>query len=460
MQTLKIKYSVTDEESLLIKQYQEQYSHTLRFAYNRAKENCTDKYIEPLTKQINNINLMDSFFIRSAVKESIVMVKTGQDKIIFGGKKNFIDRCQGKISKDDFLKKRLSPIYSMGEANQKGNRKFQINEDGNSFIFKPSKSTHINLNIASGYRRYKKILLTLYKLQELRELPISYKLNGEYIYISFDETKLNKPREFKKIENRIFAVDLNPNYVGWSVVDWKTSSEFKVVKSGVISIKEINDKEFKLKKSKKNPNGYSSEHPKRIYLNNKRTYEVFQISKHLVNIAKHYQCSLFSMEDLSIESSDKSKGRKYNSLCNKMWNRDKLVLNIQKRCNIIGLQLLKVPSNFSSFIGNFLFRDLGLPDMVLASIEIGRRGYEFNNQYILKKKEIKKNIVQPLIEDFVDRYAKSLEEFGIEGEVRSFSDLYYHFFKNSKRRYRVSLENLNLKFYRCFSRASLIMQNV
>ena len=45
--------------------------------------------------------------------------------------------------------------------------------------------------------------------------------------------------------------------------------------------------------------------------------------------------------------------------------------------------------NYSSFVGNFLFRDLNLPDMTLSSIEIGRRCYEFKTQYIDKTKEKK-----------------------------------------------------------------------
>ena len=53
--------------------------------------------------------------------------------------------------------------------------------------------------------------------------------------------------------------------------------------------------------------------------------------------------------------------------------------NLTKRCNIHNIKLLKVKSEYSSFIGNFLYRHLNLPDMVLASIEIGRRGYEFYN---------------------------------------------------------------------------------
>ena len=51
--------------------------------------------------------------------------------------------------------------------------------------------------------------------------------------------------------------------------------------------------------------------------------------------------------------------------------------------------------------------------MILASIEIGRRGYEFYNQYIVKTKEIKKNIIQPDLNLFNDLVIKSLEEFNI-----------------------------------------------
>jgi hypothetical protein len=63
-------------------------------------------------------------------------------------------------------------------------------------------------------------------------------------------------------------LDLNPNYIGWSIVDWKSESEFKLVKSGIYSIKTINDKDFELKGKH-----LDSSSPERIYLNNKRNYE-------------------------------------------------------------------------------------------------------------------------------------------------------------------------------------------
>ena len=273
------------------------------------------------------------------------------------------------------------------------------------------------------------------------------------IYIIFDESKVTK-FESKKIENRIFSIDLNPNYIGWSIVDWKSSSEFNVIESGVFSTKLLNDKDFDLKNK-----GYSSNSKERIYLSNKRNFEILEISKNLINKALYYKCSIFSIEDLSMKSSDKEKGKKFNKLCNNLWNRDKLVNNLNKRCNIFDIKFIEVKPEYSSFIGNFLFRDLKLPDMVLASIEIGRRAYEFYNQYITKIKEKRKNIVQPIINDFRDRYEKSLEEFGLSGEFKDLVEIYYTL-KKSKHRYRVSLDDLNLKFFSSFSKTSLILKTI
>ena len=63
-------------------------------------------------------------------------------------------------------------------------------------------------------------------------------------------------------------MDLNPNYIGWSIVDWKSESEFNVVKSGIYSIKKLNDKDFDLKNK-----GYSSESKEWKYISDKRTFE-------------------------------------------------------------------------------------------------------------------------------------------------------------------------------------------
>jgi len=79
--------------------------------------------------------------------------------------------------------------------------------------------------------------------------------------------------------------------------------------------------------------------------------------------------------------------------------------------------------------------------MVLSSIEIGRRTYEFYNQYITKQNKIQKNIIQPNLKDFNSLCTKSLEEFNIQvNEFKDLKDLYY-IFKNSKLTYRVPIQN-------------------
>ena len=450
MITLKIKYKTTEDGLNLIKEYRKQYSSVLHFAYNRRYEGISEKDVEHQISSLNNIPLIKSYLKRCAVKNATQLLKDeGEKQLIFGGRKNFIKRCKGKITKDEFLNKRLSKLFIIGEANQHGNRMVVINDDLESFTFKPTLKDKIVLSVNGRYKRYKSTLNKLYHLQQDKQISITYQLDNEYVYLTYDETLLNQYIGYQPIKNRIFAIDLNPNYIGWSVVDWKDSSKFEVVKSGVISIKDINDIDFGLK-------GKSSESKERIYINNKRTFETYEISKLLVDTAKYYRCEVFGLEELNINSKDTTRGKNYNKLVNNVWNRNKLINNIKKRCDIYSIRVILAKPNYSSFIGNFLFRDLNLPDMTLASIEIGRRCYEFKVQYIDKTEDKRKNIILPDVDDFNDRYVKSLEEFNISGEIRDLVEI-YNFLKNAKSRYRVSLDELNhLEFSRCFSNKSKI----
>ena len=176
---------------------------------------------------------------------------------------------------------------------------------------------------------------------------------------------------------------------------------------------------------------------KNIYFNNKRNHEMIEVAKDLMNIAKTCQCHLVVIEDLNIKGNDRSKGKKLNRLCNSFFIRNAFINNLNKRCNMDDIKFLKVIPSYSSFIGNFLYRGLNLPDPILASIELGRRGYEFNTQYIEKSKEKSKTIVQPSLKKFDDLIHKSLEEFGIKESFKDLIDLYYLFKKDPKMMYRV-----------------------
>ena len=174
-----------------------------------------------------------------------------------------------------------------------------------------------------------------------------------------------------------------------------------------------------------------SNDPRRIKISNKRTYETIKVAENIINKAIYYKCQVISIENLNMKSSDKDKGKNYNALCNNHWLRITFCNQLRKRTNIHKITLLEVKPQYSSFIGNFLFRSLNKPDMILASIEISRRGYEYFNQYIIKLKEQKKNIIQPNINDFNEFWRTSMEELRLEFSGNRLIEL-YNFIKSEK----------------------------
>lgn len=442
--TLKLKYLTDENSKSRILEYIKNYNNVLKFTYNRLHENkdLKTKEITILQKSMNNI-FVDSHFKNSAIFDSKSLL--GKEKVIFGGKKLFIDRCQNKISKEEFQLKKLRPIYSVGESPRKGNRKFSIITE-NHIIFKPSKKEHFLLEITPN-KNYQKYILELSDLANQKKIPIDFKLNLEYIYISFDLNKLKSEKVIsEKIKDRYFAIDMNPNYVGYTVIDWIDGQNYKIVDKGCFSLKLLNDYDDSLKGK-----GFSSESKERKYILNKRNYEISDIAHKLERIANHYQCEFFVMEDLSIPSKNNGKGKRFNRLCNQQWCRNRFCNILKKLCKLDKIKILEVIPNYSSFIGNLIYRKEKLPDFVLASIEISCRGYEFNHQYILKDEEIKKNIVFGNFDEDKVVYTQSLEELGINEKFSSFQELYDKI-KKSKVKYRFPLEKCS---YAVFSKNSI-----
>ena len=438
--TLKLKYSTDENSKTRILEYIKNYNNVLRFTYNRLHENkdLKTKEITVLQKSMNNI-FVDSHFKNSAIFDSKSLLHN--DKVIFGGKKLFIDRCQDKITKEEFQLKKLRPLYSVGESDKKGNRKFSIITE-NHIIFKPNKNEHFLLEINPS-KNYQKYLIQLSQLSNERKISIDFKLDLNYIYVSFDLNKLKNERKItSKIKDRYFAIDMNPNYVGYTVIDWIDGQNYKIIDKGAISLKDLNDYDDSLKGK-----GFSSESKERKYISNKRNYEISDIAHKLERIANHYKCENFVMEDLSIPSKDNGKGKRFNRLCNQQWCRNRFCNIIKKLCKLDKIKILEVIPNYSSFIGNLVYRDEKLFDPCLSSIEISRRGYEFNHQYILKDKEIKKNIVQGNFDEDKVVYIQSLEELSINETFSSFKELYDKV-KKSKVRYRFPLENCSYAVFR------------
>ncbi|MDR2447582.1 MAG: hypothetical protein LBD58_09920 [Treponema sp.] len=114
---------------------------------------------------------------------------------------------------------------------------------------------------------------------------------------------------------------------------------------------------------------------------------------------------------------------------------------LDKRLKLNGITPVGVIANYSSFVGNLVYRKERLPDPVLASIEIGRRGYEFHGQYVKKTFNMRKNVVLDDSKKALDRAALSLEELDCSVAFEGLRDLYYKL-KKTKTQVRFTLDDV------------------
>ena len=434
--TLKLKYQAENPSRILemIKNYNSLFGLTYNFMFENEK--TSTKEILAFLKSKNNV-FLDTYFKNGAIYDckSEISKKKGK-KIIFGGKKLFLKRQNNKISKEEYKIAKLRPLQVVGAAFNKGNCKFQIISES-EILFKPSSEEHFLLKLESVGRNYEKKLKALIQAQNKCDLPITYKLSKDYVFITFDNSRVEKYkfRATNKLKDRIFAIDMNPNYIGWTVVDWKDEKTHITIKSGIISLKALNDYDNSLRGK-----GFSSGSKERKYISNKRNTECIDVAYTLCKLANHYRCEVFGLEDLSIKSSDQKKGRRLNKLCNNQWCRNKLISTIKKLNELYNIKTQEIIANYSSFEGNLIYREEALPDMCLSSIEIGRRAYEFYHQYVLKDKSKDKNIIFDKLENVQNRVEKSLEELDYKGIFSNLKDLYYSL-KKVKCKYRFSIED-------------------
>jgi hypothetical protein len=457
MVTVKLPYYTPDK--LTIKALMKNQASVTKFIFNRLKDSdgkIIQKELTKLANSMNNISV-DSWFKQSSIYEAGAVFSSYKNKlkeilnynknnpgtlkkpptVIFGSRKTFLERCKNKISRNDFIENKLLPLVSVGEALQRGNRKFQFKViEENKIVFKPELGVKITLQLPKLRKNYQKILYKLQTLSEQKKIPVKISLDLNFIYFTYDEYFI-KNFDYVPVKNRVMAIDMNPNYVGYSILDYENSESNKVLKTGILSIKKLNDKHFSFKKEK-----ISSNNPKNIKLNNQRRFEIFEISKTLSNIAQANNVECFGFEDLNMHVSNKGKGKKYNRLVNNLWCRKNLSNNLKKRLIVSGIKVIEVPAAYSSFVGNLLFRQF--PDMVASSIEINRRTYLFLNN--------EKIALFPSFSGSISALTQSLEELGLEAsklilKAKGWKDLYGKI-KNLKLRYRVSLDRFWFKVFR------------
>ena len=231
-----------------------------------------------------------------------------------------------------------------------------------------------------------------------------------------------------KNPNRYFAIDLNPNYIGCSVLE-KTKNSFKIIDTFCYDLTALN---IKLEKSSDN------ELVKKQ--NNKRKFEIASIYKQIFNIMKHYNCAYFVMEDLNFKSNNEEHNKEFNRQTKNIWCKGLQENLISKYCDENGYILRKINPVYTSFIGNLTYN---FYDPVNASIEIGRRGiFQF----------IKGTFYPELTGTILDTTSKRIENQSLR-DVLNIKDCsswvnLYNVLKETEFIYRWQLNDVS---HRCFS---------
>lgn len=414
MTTIKLNYKSNQEFQDFLSKIRKQLSNVYRYAYNRLYDGLTKKEIYNLITDLNNIELIKGRLINDCIDfayRTYEKDKKSNHISIFGGKYNFKQRCKEKITKEQFLLKRLIPLYLQGETARNGNRFFDTDFLNNLIIFKYSRDFHFNLSIFPSKNQLKQ-LVELQDLCKEKKAKYTITLNQSHINISFDVIK----HEISNlIKNRFIGIDLNPTNIGISILN----SNMDLIDSYDFDFNKIINKIKCLNKS--------SDSKQSKYLNNKLNHEILDISKRISNISKHYKCKFIFIEDLDFGTPDK--GKVFNRLTKNLWKRNIFINNLNKRCDINGQKLYQINPAYSSFIGNCMYDKL---DPVNSSMEIGRRGYEC---IINKTKKF-----YPVV------WLKESLKHQWKEKVNDIPDNWKELFelvKNLKLSYRVSLNEIN-----------------
>jgi len=432
MITVKLPYKTNKIELNCINNIRRVYSSCYRFSFNRfERDKLNEKQIRLLVKDKFKIN---SWLTQCSIKDAEGLFKSrlvsnDKTKIIFGGRLNLSNYLKKSIDKNTYRNFRLRDLNIQGEQLQKGNRLFSLDIiSGNKITFKPSRDVKIDLELP---KLRKSIKRQLYKLEELskdRKITYTVRLSDKFVYITFDEKLVADNSNYKGFENRLLGIDLNPNYIGYSIIETKSDDTFKVIYKEVVNLKQLTIKSNK-----------SSNHKYTKYLINKHQYELIESIKHIIAKAKQYKVSKVIVEELNIKSRDSKKGKVFNRLTNNKWNRNLIISNLKKRCNIDNIKAIEVLSYYNSFIGNINYGSRNTPDMIASSIEIARRGIN----------KFKKGWIYPQYKN-ADRL-NELWKQTLDWSLYTWIDLFKHI-KNSKLTYRIplneDLKSFSLKSYK------------
>ena len=162
-----------------------------------------EERVSELEDALNNDSKLTDFKRYKIYRKIAHLRKSLGNNPVFGGRKllaSITKEYNKGNSKDEtrlyelvnsFREKRVMPFNCTGEANQRGNRFFDLSAIAEGkVVYKPQKGTKVNI----AFKLPKKFRDEIARLQEMamsKEIAVSVSLDTEWLYLMFDEERLN-----------------------------------------------------------------------------------------------------------------------------------------------------------------------------------------------------------------------------------------------------------------------------
>jgi hypothetical protein len=368
--TLKLPYEPTEGLAQVLADQRRRQGRLIRSAYRLLASGLAQRDLYQALRSHPVGKGLHTWLVLSGIKKAQALyARFPSGRIVFGGRRAFLERAQGRMSREEWRSARLMPLYIEGHAKsygaQGGNHLITLDIASERVIYHgpDSRDFTIKLRLSRKSRDYRRRLAQLQaRCEALRDVPFTVSIDGTEIALTWAEPAVPSACG---ISGRVLGLDLNPARLGWAVVEKGPTGpgSCRCVSWGVF---EYPDFSRRL--------GFASDDPRSVAHTRKRRFELAILAKKVALLARHHRVSAAVTEALRFWPKDHGKGRRFNRLINQVWFRRGLLEPLTRRLASAGVARVEVNPAYSSKMGNHLWADaLRVPDPACAAVELARR---------------------------------------------------------------------------------------
>jgi IS605 OrfB family transposase len=315
--------------------------------------------------------------------------------VIFGGKKNFYDRLENRISQKEWKEIRANTLYSRGDKSKKGNlnTRMVLDEVENQFYLEVANpllkkegkknSPRLRFRVYIQDKFFEEIVnivmpnvIETPKAKAIEEyqvysIEIRRKGNKYYVHITYDQETFGCKLKCKeKISSDIVAgIDVNIDKIAVAIL----TKQGRFLESRTFYCHEME---------------YVS--------SNRRTNIAGEKAKEVIDYLLQLNVGAFVLENLKFKQ-DHDTDKRFNRLVHS-FAKNKMQKAIISRGLKLGFKIKQVNPAFTSVIGRFKYSKMyGLSVHEAASFVIGRRGLDFEEKIPKELVNQLRSLVKPML---------------------------------------------------------------